>query len=157
MHIGTRRFLALLVTAAVTAMLLSAVNAGSAAAAPGVWLRRINNFRAANGRVRLAEDYQASRVAQRWTLQMAATRRLAHNPLYRTQMTTPSFRAAENVGYAGSETVLFRNFLNSPIHRANMLRPEFNRVGIGQVVVNGRTWTTHDFLATRLPTVAPPY
>jgi len=68
-----RRSLALLAAAAVAALLLTAVGAGSAVAAPGTWLSRINSYRVANGRSRLTEDYQASRVAQRWTQKMAAT------------------------------------------------------------------------------------
>ena len=48
-----------------------------------------------------------------------------------------------------SEPTLFQTFTSSPAHRANLLRPELNRVGIGQTVVNGRLWTTHIFVATR--------
>jgi uncharacterized protein YkwD len=144
-----RRLLSLLAAAAVMATLLVALNVGSASAAPGTWLSRINSYRAANGRIRLAEDYQASQVAQRWTQQMASTNRLGHNPSYTTQVTTPWYRIGENVGYGGSESTLFQAFVSSTGHRTNLLRPEFNRVGIGQVIVNGRVWTTHIFLATR--------
>lgn len=139
---------ALLVAAAVVAPVRTAVGAGSATAAPGAWLTRINSYRAAYGRAAWLEDHQASRVAQRWTQQMAA-KGVLHNRLYRTRVTPPWYRIAENVGYTGSEATLFRTFTGSPNHRANMLRPEFNRVGIGQAVVNGRLWTTHIFLATR--------
>ena len=150
-----RRLLALLATAAMTVVLLGTVGAGTAQAAPGTWLSRINTFRAANGQIRLAEDLQASQVAQRWTEQMAAANRLSHNPSYSTQVTTSWYRIGENVGYGGSEATVFQAFVNSPGHRANLLRPEYNRVGVGQVVVNGRVWTTHVFLATRTATVAP--
>ncbi len=150
-----RRFLALFAAAAVTAVLLTAVSAGSALAAPGTWLTRINNYRAANGRVRLAEDLQASQVAQQWTKQMAANNKLAHNPYYSSQVTTSWYRIGENVGYGGGEATLFQAFVNSAGHRANLLLPEHNRVGIGQVIVNGRLWTTHIFIATRTATVAP--
>ena len=150
-----RRTIALIAAAAFTALLLTALNTGSANAAPGTWLSRINNYRAANGRIRLAEDYQASQVAQQWTQQMASTNRLAHNPSYSSQVTTSWYRIGENVGYGGSEATVFQAFVNSSGHRANLLRPEYNRVGIGQVVANGRLWTTHIFLATRTATIAP--
>ncbi len=140
---------------AFTAILIGAVGARPATAAPGTWLTRINDVRAANGVVRLAEDYQASQVAQSWTQQMASTNVLSHNPNYRTQVTTSWFRIGENVGNGGSEATLFQAVLNSPGHRANLLRPEYNRVGIGQVILNGRTWTTHVFIATTTLTVAP--
>ena len=99
MIIRLRRVVALLAAAAVVALLLTVVGAGSATAAPGTWLSRINSYRADYGRARLVEDYQASRVAQRWTQHMAATGVLAHNPLSRTQVTASWYRIAENVGY----------------------------------------------------------
>jgi hypothetical protein len=150
-----RRPLALLATAVVTALVLGGLSAGSAVAAPGTWLSRINAFRTANGQIRLAEDYQASQVAQQWTQHMAATNTLSHNPSYSTQVTTSWYRIGENVGYGSSEATLFQAFVNSPGHRANLLRPEYNRVGIGQVIANGRLWTTHVFIATHTATVAP--
>jgi len=150
-----RRTLALISAATITAILLAALGAGSASAAPGTWLSRINSYRAANGQVRLAEDAQASQVAQQWTQQMAARNSLSHNPSYSTQVTTSWYRIGENVGYGGTEATLFQAFVNSPGHRANLLRPEYNRVGIGQVVANGRVWTTHIFIATRTATIAP--
>ena len=153
--VGMRRLSILFAAAVVSAVLLTGLTAGSAQAAPGTWLTRINSFRAANGQVRLAEDLQASGVAQQWTQQMASTNTLSHNPNYSTQVTTPWYRIGENVGAGSSEAIVFQAFLNSPGHRANLLRPEFNRVGIGQVIANGRVWTTHVFIATRLATVAP--
>ncbi len=150
-----RRLLALLATAVVGSLLLAGFSAGSANAAPGTWLTRINDFRAANGRIRLAEDVQASQVAQSWTQKMAASGTLSHNPSYKTQVTTSWYSIGENVGYGGSEATLFQAFLNSSGHRANLLKPEYNRVGIGQVILDGRVWTTHVFIATRTATVAP--
>lgn len=146
---GTRRLVVLLSIAAVSALGLAGVGAGSAVAAPGTWLSRINAYRASSGVAPLREDLQASHVAQRWTQQMALTGRLAHNPYYKVQVTTPWYRIGENVGAGRSEATLFSMMVASPAHTANMLRPEFNRVGIGQVVRNGRVWTTHIFLATR--------
>ena len=145
----------LLPSAAAIVIIMGVLGAGSASAAPRSWLNRINGYRAANGRIRLAEDYQASQVAQRWTQQMASTNRLAHNPSYSSQVTTSWYRIGENVGYGGSEATVFQAFVNSTGHRANLLRPEYNRVGIGQVIVNGRLWTTHIFIATHTYTVAP--
>jgi len=150
-----RRPLALFAITILSVALLAGVGAGRAEAAPGTWLSRINQFRAANGVIRLAEDVQASQVAQAWTQRMAAANTLSHNPNYSTQVTTPWYRIGENVGYGGSEAALFQAFQGSPGHRANLLRPEYNRVGIGQVVVNGTVWTTHVFIATRVATVAP--
>ena len=146
---GTCRLVVILSIAAVSALGLAGVGAGTAVAAPGTWRYRINAYRASYGVAPLREDLQASQVAQRWTQQMALTGRLAHNPYYKVQVTTPWYRIGENIGAGGSEATLFAAMVASPGHSANMRRPEFNRVGIGQVVHNGRLWTTHIFLATR--------
>jgi uncharacterized protein YkwD len=138
----------LVITAVASSLILSGLAAGSAVAAPGTWLTRINDLRAANGRARLVEDPQATAVAQRWSQYLAATKVLAHNPAYKVQVSTPWYRIAENVGTGRSEATVFQTFVASTGHRQNMLRPEHNRVGIGHVVAGGRVWTTHIFLAT---------
>lgn len=150
-----RRSLALAAAIAAIAVVLAAPRAEAALTAPNTWLSRINAYRAASGRTRLVQDHQASDVAQRWTNVMAATRALTHNPAYKQQVSTSWFRIGENIGSGRSEAVIFTAFTSSTGHRANMLRPEYNRVGIGQVVASGRLWTTHIFIATAQPTVAP--
>lgn len=150
-----RRALALATATAAAAVVLAAPRAEAAVTAPNTWLSRINAYRVASGRTRLAEDHQASAVAQRWTNVMASTRTLAHNPGYKQQVSTSWFRIGENIGQGRSEAVIFTAFTSSAGHRANLLRPEYNRVGIGQVAANGRVWTTHIFIATSQPTVAP--
>ncbi len=153
-----RRTLALLSTVAVAAVLLLGTGGASpAAAAPGTWLSRINDFRGQNGLGPLAEDRVSSDVAQRWTATMAANDNLAHNTQVGQQVTTPWTRLGENVGYGTDEASLFQAFVNSSGHRANLLGA-FNGVGIGQVSSGGRLWTTHVFIetTTNLQPVPPP-
>ena len=39
--------------------------------------------------------------------------------------------AGENIAYAPNVTIADTGLMNSPEHRANILRPEFSRIGIG--------------------------
>jgi uncharacterized protein YkwD len=41
--------------------------------------------------------------------------------------------AGENLAYAPNVEVAHQGLMNSPGHRANILRPEFGRVGIGVI------------------------
>jgi uncharacterized protein YkwD len=52
-------------------------------------------------------------------------------------------RAGENLAYAQSVAVAHRALMDSPGHRANILRPEFTRIGIGviQAGIYGRMIT----------------
>jgi len=153
-----RRLLAFVAAATLAAtLLLGVTNPSPAAAAPGTWLSRINAYRAQNGLGPLSEDPVTSVVAQTWTVSMAATNTLAHNPLLSQQVTTPWTRLGENVGYGSAEASLFQAFVDSPGHRANLLG-NYNAVGIGEVLSGGRLWTTHVFLLTSavLPPPPPP-
>lgn len=57
----------------------------------------------------------------------------------------------ENVGVGGSPDSLHRAFMNSPAHAANVLRSDFNHVGIGTMRRNGRLWVTVVFQARTNP------
>jgi uncharacterized protein YkwD len=46
--------------------------------------------------------------------------------------------AGENLALAPTVTLAHQGLMDSPGHRANILRPEFGRVGIGAAVADGR-------------------
>ena len=52
---------------------------------------------------------------------------------------------AENVGYAGSADELHSGWMNSPPHRANMLNPRYDEMGVGITRVGDRLYATQDF------------
>lgn len=54
--------------------------------------------------------------------------------------------AGENVGVAGTIGRVHRLFMQSPSHRANVLRSPFRTVGVGVVEKGGRLWVTEIFL-----------
>ncbi len=53
--------------------------------------------------------------------------------------------SGENVGLNNSLEGVEPEFMDSPPHRANILNPKYNRVGIGVVEKDGILWVTQDF------------
>ena len=52
---------------------------------------------------------------------------------------------AENVGVGGSLSAVHNALMASDGHRANILGPDFQRVGVGVVRRDGRVWVTEVF------------
>jgi uncharacterized protein YkwD len=98
----------------------------------------INNERAKAGLKPLAPDPELTEVARRHSADMFKRGYFAHNtpegitPFDRIQEAGIRFRVAgENLALAPSLEIAHTGLMNSPGHRANILRPEFGRVGIG--------------------------
>jgi uncharacterized protein YkwD len=112
----------------------------------------VNQARAANGLPSLSWNDQLGALAQDWSAHMAATGRLAHRDLQAT-ITRPEFsgfgRLDENilVGACGiTATEMHAAWMNSPGHRANILAPEADVIGIGVVCgADDRLWATQNF------------
>jgi uncharacterized protein YkwD len=139
---------------------LSGTAAASAARVDSV---RLNGFEA-----KLVADINAARrnaglrtlvvvpgatdVARRWSWRMAGGEQLWHNPSIVRDMEKAGSSAwgmlAENVGYGGSEDPqsLFRAYMASPPHRANILDPAVRYLGVGVVERQGTAWNTLDFV-----------
>lgn len=83
-----------------------------------------------------------SRIARIHSERMASRGRIFHSARL------PCCYAGENVGVTwGSLRSLYRAFMASPPHRANILNPKFHRVGIGKTSRNGAVWITMIFVA----------
>lgn len=55
-----------------------------------------------------------------------------HDPFFRMEAAGINFlTAGENLAYAPSLTLAFNGLMNSPDHRANILNPDFGKIGIG--------------------------
>lgn len=54
----------------------------------------------------------------------------------------------ENVGLNQSAEGAHQGFMHSPGHRANILNPDYNAVGVGVVARGGNIWVTEDFART---------
>jgi uncharacterized protein YkwD/uncharacterized membrane protein required for colicin V production len=101
-------------------------------------LEMVNRERAAAGLKPLAPDPALTEVARAHSADMFARGYFAHvtpeglNPFDRMTKAGISFRiAGENLALAPTLQLAHTGLMNSPGHRANILRPEFGRVGIG--------------------------
>ena len=100
-------------------------------------LALINQERAANGLSPLEADPQMREVAVKHSADMFVRGYFAHNtpegetPFDRMREDDVRFRTAgENLALAPTLKIAHSGLMNSPGHRANILRPQFGRVGI---------------------------
>lgn len=101
-------------------------------------LEMVNRERAAAGLKALAPDPALTEVARAHSADMFARGYFAHvtpeglSPFDRMAAAHITFRiAGENLALAPTLKLAHTGLMNSPGHRANILRPEFGRVGIG--------------------------
>jgi uncharacterized protein YkwD len=104
----------------------------------GRMLQLVNKERIATGRKALAPDEELTQVARRHSADMFARGYFAHdtpegrNPFDRMREANVRFvTAGENLALAPTVQLAHTGLMNSPGHRANILHPEFSRVGIG--------------------------
>jgi len=98
----------------------------------------VNQERVANGLSPLQADPELTEVARKHSADMFARGYFAHDtpeglsPFDRMKAANVRFiTAGENLALAPTIPVAHTGLMNSPGHRANILRPEFGRVGIG--------------------------
>jgi uncharacterized protein YkwD len=113
----------------------------------------INRERVARGLQPVAVAPDITAVARRWSDTMAATNRLSHNPNFSRELCCWA-RVSENVGYTKpydtqAAVRLHQGFMNSPGHRANVLNPQVNQVGVGVEIQNNTTWVAVNFRQRR--------
>lgn len=111
---------------------------------PSGYLSRLNGERAAHGLRPLIMRSDLTQVAQSWSDHMAATGVLSHNPRLATAVSN-WLAVGENVGDGPTIGDLDSAFMASAKHRANILDPTYDDVGIGTVTRNGMIWITVDF------------
>jgi len=108
------------------------------------YLSRLNGERAAHGLTPLVMRADLTSIAQSWSAHMAATGVLSHNPSLASEVTN-WLAVGENVGDGPTIGDLDAAFMASPKHRANVLDPTYDDVGIGTVTRDGMIWITVDF------------
>ena len=101
-------------------------------------LELVNKERVAAGLKPLAPDLELTEVARRHSVDMFARGYFAHDtpegrdPFERMREANVHFETAgENLALAPTVQVAHRGLMNSSGHRANILHPQFGRVGIG--------------------------
>ncbi len=117
----------------------------------------INQERAREGLQPLAVDERLTQAARKHTELMVSHRALSHQfdgePALQVRVADENLRSdrqAENVALemdvAGAHAIL----MNSPPHRANILSPNYNAIGVGVMHSGDRLYVTEDF-AHRMP------
>lgn len=116
-------------------------------------LALLNQTRRENGLPPLASDNRLQAVARAHSREMLELGYFAHespvsgSPAQRLEAAHIPFTAAgENLAYAPSVEIAHRGLINSPGHRANILSPDFHKVGIGVLVApDGERMFTQEF------------
>lgn len=112
-------------------------------------VREVNAVRRSAGLHALGTDTYLTRFANGRSAAMAAESRLSHrgweSALRKAGLVDDAL--GENVAYNyGSATSVMEGWMQSPGHRANILRPSFKRIGVGCVIdARGHRWWTQDF------------
>jgi len=116
-------------------------------------LEELNHERVNNGLGPLAWNEQAATAARAHTRLLAENSNLSHqfpgeaSLLERLGATGARFTvAAENVARTGWLEDIHPALMGSSGHRANMLSPRYNAVGIGVMENKGRIFVTQDFI-----------
>ncbi len=113
------------------------------------FLRLLNQSRTSAGMPALVSDASLAATSRTWSATMASQGRISHatNLGQVAASIEPAWRKiGENVGVGYDAQGLHNAFMNSPGHRDNIMGSGYNRVGIGVVHRDGKTWVTVRFL-----------
>jgi hypothetical protein len=124
-------------------------------------VRLLNDARQRAGLPSLAVDERLTRAAREHTRLMTEHGQLSHQfpgePAVSRRLATTGIRFnldAENVALdSGTAEDAHRGLMNSPRHRANIMNPDVNVVGVGALRKGGLLYVTEDF-ARRLQEVS---
>jgi uncharacterized protein YkwD len=105
-----------------------------------------NDLRSARGLPRMRVSATLSKLAYRHSVAMAREGRLWHNDI--SSATDHWVWLGQNVGVGSSVASLQQAFMDSPPHRANILRRKANLFGVGTYISYGRIWVTVNFEQT---------
>ena len=122
---------------------------------------RINQARTKHGLRPLTLTRALSVVSRKHSSEMASRNSLYHTPLRTLGLRITNWQAiGENVAYlnnagsynvAGRASKLFQMFMQSPAHRANILKSSFNHEGVGIQWSGSRLWLTETFEGQATP------
>jgi uncharacterized protein YkwD len=133
---------------AVTAVLIATLTMGVAHAggfrptrAREKLISFVNHYRVDHGLRRLRENHDVDRTAQRHAVAMKDQRTLFHSSNMWTKLRGHHPRCwGENVGMGPSVWRVFKGWVHSSEHRANMLGHCYRSSGIGVAYAHGTYW-----------------
>jgi uncharacterized protein YkwD len=109
--------------------------------------RFINHARRSSRDRRLKMRARLVDLARRHSARMANSGGIYHNANLAGDLRNLQWRiAGENVGVGSTIENLHRAFMDSPPHRANVLRDPFRYIGVGVVHEDDRLWITIVFM-----------
>jgi uncharacterized protein YkwD len=106
-----------------------------------------NRERAARGLAPLQRSACLDGIATAWAAHLAAIGRLAHNPgaAVAAEACVLWTAVGENLGFDGTVDDLEQAWMDSAVHQANILDPDFTQVGVGVVRRDGILYAVVDF------------
>jgi hypothetical protein len=115
-------------------------------------LQLVNLDRAKEGLTSLRMDAKLQEAARQHSQKMAGAHQLSHQfgdePVFSRRLENAGAHfssAGENVAFDQTVEGANDELMHSPPHRANILNPKFNAIGIGIVRGGGDIWVTEDF------------
>lgn len=147
----------------VAAVLVTAVSVSAAGAVNGTscwtakasekgFVQKMNAARSSGGSGILKLDPELSKVARVNTKEMVTKNELHHTPTQAlTRRVTNWVAIGENVGVGATVASLHAAFMTSPTHKANIMSPSFNHVGVGTKKAGNKLWVTVVFEARTDP------
>jgi hypothetical protein len=123
----------------------------------------VNDLRTRNGLPALVVDDELTAKAAAWARTMGGAGRIWHSALP-DGITADWAALGENVGTASTVEQLHQAFVNSPHHYENLVRPDYQYIGVGIADVEGVLYASEVFMklqpatppATRPPADTPP-
>jgi uncharacterized protein YkwD len=103
-------------------------------------IREMNNVRTAHGLASLRIDPHLEQAAVAHTRQMLASDTFAHGAFgsrmlqFNVSFSTAGENLAWGTGSLSTPQAIVAAWMASPEHRANLLRPSFRRIGLGDLV-----------------------
>jgi len=111
-----------------------------------------NSTRAQEGRSRLVWDQTLADAAMKHCMRMAAEGPISHRYSGERDLTTRAAESGahfslieENIAVGSYPGSIHQGWLDSPGHRANMLNPDIDRVGIAVVAAHGMLFAVADY------------
>lgn len=151
--IRRRRLVAYVRAVALAALTFAAgatVTAGDPAAATpsdeAAFVSALNQTRVNAGVPPLVVDAELTVLSRGWAQAMLEAGQISHASPISSGVTAPWLKLGENVGTGPNVSEIMTAFINSPSHYANIIDPEFTRVGVGVVWDGPRMYTTHRFM-----------
>src|ERR687892_2417306 len=135
------------VALALIAVSLSAAPAAATTEREKVLHDLINQARSSKGLGDLRLNDRLSKIARAHSADMSTGGKVLYHSCLTCRLDSWDWSiAGENVGTAATIGRVHRLLMQSPSHRANVLRSPFRTVGVGVVEKGGRLWVTQIFL-----------